>query len=44
MKCVFKFSLQFQSEAILVLRRIQWYIIIYVHMSSCKRPVFLVRL
>jgi hypothetical protein len=40
-KCVFRFYLQILSEIFLILRRIQRDIIINVHMSSCKVPLFL---
>ena len=40
-KHVFWFSLQLLSETFLILRRIQRDIIINVHRSSCKMPVFL---
>jgi hypothetical protein len=40
---VFRFSLQFLFEILLILRRILWEIIIDVHRSSCKLPTILVR-
>jgi hypothetical protein len=42
-KCVFWFFVQLLSEIFLILRRIQRYIIINIHRSSCKVPVILVR-
>jgi hypothetical protein len=38
-KCVFWFSLQILSKSFLILRIIQWDVIIHVHRSSCKVPV-----
>jgi hypothetical protein len=40
-KCVFWFSLQLLSETFLILRRIQRDMVINVHRSSCKVPLFL---
>jgi hypothetical protein len=40
-KCVFWFSVQLLSEIFLMIRRIQWDIIINVHRSSCKVPLLL---
>ena len=40
-KCVFWFFLQLLFETFLILRRIQWDIIINVKTSSCKLPVIL---
>jgi hypothetical protein len=40
-KCVFWFSLQLLSETFLILKRIQWNIVINVHRSSCKVPLLL---
>jgi hypothetical protein len=40
-KCVFLYSLQLLSETFLSLKRIQRDIIINVHRSSCKVPLFL---
>jgi hypothetical protein len=40
--CVFWFSLQLLSETFLIPRRIQRDIIINVHTTSCKVPIFLV--
>jgi hypothetical protein len=39
----FDFFLQSMSETFLILRSIQRDIIMNVHMSSCKIPVFLIR-
>ena len=41
-KCVFWFSLQLLSEAFLVLRRTERYMMKSVHWSSCKVPVILI--
>ena len=43
LKCVFRFSLQLLSEALLILRRIQRYMIINIQMFLCKVAVILVR-
>ena len=40
-KCVFWFSVRLLSKILLILRRIQEDIIINVHKSSCKVPLFL---
>ena len=42
-KCVFWFSLQLLSKTFLILRRIQWDIVINVQRASCKVLVILVR-
>jgi hypothetical protein len=42
-KRVFRFSLQLLSDTFLILRRIQWNIIINVYMSSCKLAVILAK-
>jgi hypothetical protein len=41
-KCLFGFSLQLLSATFLILWRMQWDIIINVHMPWCKVPIFLV--
>jgi len=43
-KCVFGFYLQLLSETLLILRRNERDIIIFVHWSSCMVPVILVGL
>jgi hypothetical protein len=43
-KCVFGFSLQILSEIFLILRRIQYHVIINVSTTSCKIPVILLRI
>ena len=43
-KCVFRFSVQFSPEALLILRRIQRYIIISVYRSSNVKYEFDVNL
>jgi hypothetical protein len=40
-KCVFSFPLQILPDTFLILRRNEWDIIINVHRSSCKVPLFL---
>ena len=42
-KCVFWFSLQLLAEVFLILRRVQWFVIINASWSACKVPVILVR-
>jgi len=41
--CVFWFYLQILFDIFLSLRRNEQYVIIFVHRSSCKAPVILVR-